>query len=773
MRTYRGFGLYDICIDVTTGEVSFIFDAITRGNANDNDDRTRYTKSLNITSIKDIKYIQIGTTNEYNGSYTFHIDNIALYTVGAAASSKAYTINAAAGGSIIKEFASGYCPEGGNYNCYVPKVVEDNNHHFYVLDDNENANLDGYYASYTMGSSDEDKKINYTLNEGIVGFSDVGTGSDKNYSSGGYTNVNSYLASCTLDAGLYRAEIYVVSKAGNGSHTRNESIMVGGESKSTTTVDATGLQQLYFTVEADDTEVYVKGNGASNYTDNLDYVLIRKMPIVEGEYYLKNKATGAYFAAGQNWGTQAITNSIGHIVSMEYNLDGTWKVNANINNKYLTSGLFCDGTAQNWILSSDGAGYFTISDGSNFITAGASGAALSLTTGTGDNTKWQFLTAAEWKAENVARLTAATADNGVDATFYIPAANFNRYDGENSKWQGSPGINGNNVSEGNNFNGEKFTNPYATFDVYQALTGLKAGAYKLTAQGYYRNGLNNDDATIRRALLYANDVTVPLLNIAAEGKDAADETNGFSTNKSGKYVPDSQSDASKAFNAGCYNNELYVVVGDDGNLRLGVKKTDATGADKDWACFDNFQLTYYGETVPMTITNAEWASFSNANEVAIPAGVTAYYASAGNSTSVTLKEITSGYIPANTGVVLNATAGTYLATKTSTSATLGGDNLLHPWLTAGTPSEGTYYTLAAGPTFKRSTGGTLAAGKAYLVLPTSARELSVVFDNETNGIQQVESAAQSKGAYYNLAGQRVAQPTKGLYIVNGKKVVIK
>ena len=32
---------------------------------------------------------------------------------------------------------------------------------------------------------------------------------------------------------------------------------------------------------------------------------------------------------------------------------------------------------------------------------------------------------------------------------------------------------------------------------------------------------------------------------------------------------------------------------------------------------------------------------------------------------------------------------------------------------------------------------------------------------------------QTDGEFYNLAGQRVAQPTKGLYIVNGKKVVIK
>ena len=30
-----------------------------------------------------------------------------------------------------------------------------------------------------------------------------------------------------------------------------------------------------------------------------------------------------------------------------------------------------------------------------------------------------------------------------------------------------------------------------------------------------------------------------------------------------------------------------------------------------------------------------------------------------------------------------------------------------------------------------------------------------------------------RGEYYNLAGQRVAQPTKGLYIINGRKVVIK
>lgn len=216
-----------------------------------------------------------------------------------------------------------------------------------------------------------------------------------------------------------------------------------------------------------------------------------------------------------------------------------------------------------------------------------------------------------------------------------------------------------------------------------------------------------------------------------------------------------------------HNNIYYVnhsvseLTANELNIKLGVEYS--------WSEILSVEQTAVG----MTIGEATWASFSNANEVAIPSGVTAYYASASDGSSVTLKPIDGDYIPANTGVVLNGTAGTYSADVTSTSAAIAGTNLLHPWLTAGTPSEETYYTLAAGPTFKKSIGGTLAAGKAYLVLPTSARELSVVFDNETNGIQQVESAAQSKGAYYNLAGQRIAQPTKGLYIVNGKKVVIK
>ena len=179
--------------------------------------------------------------------------------------------------------------------------------------------------------------------------------------------------------------------------------------------------------------------------------------------------------------------------------------------------------------------------------------------------------------------------------------------------------------------------------------------------------------------------------------------------------------------------------------------------------------------INIDITAANWASFSSAYEVEIPTGVTAYYAQQKDAENVTLKEITGGYIPANTGVVVySATAKAYTANITTTGATLGETNILKPWVTAGMPGDATYYTLAAGPTFKKSSGGILAAGKAYLVMPAAAApELGVDFGG-TTGINAVNgSEFKVNGEYYNLAGQRVANPSKGLYIVNGKKVIIK
>jgi hypothetical protein len=73
-------------------------------------------------------------------------------------------------------------------------------------------------------------------------------------------------------------------------------------------------------------------------------------------------------------------------------------------------------------------------------------------------------------------------------------------------------------------------------------------------------------------------------------------------------------------------------------------------------------------------------------------------------------------------------------------------------------------------------GASLGACRAYFKLSdgASASEFVLNFGDETTGINAVNgSEFKVNGEYYNLAGQRVANPTKGLYIVNGKKVVVK
>lgn len=64
--------------------------------------------------------------------------------------------------------------------------------------------------------------------------------------------------------------------------------------------------------------------------------------------------------------------------------------------------------------------------------------------------------------------------------------------------------------------------------------------------------------------------------------------------------------------------------------------------------------------------------------------------------------------------------------------------------------------------------------RAYLTAPGAGARIAISFDNETTGINGVNAAEKKfDGTVYDLSGRKVAQPARGLYIVNGKKVVIK
>ena len=90
-----------------------------------------------------------------------------------------------------------------------------------------------------------------------------------------------------------------------------------------------------------------------------------------------------------------------------------------------------------------------------------------------------------------------------------------------------------------------------------------------------------------------------------------------------------------------------------------------------------------------------------------------------------------------------------------------------------------HYVLSGGSSFVWvKDAGTLSAGKCWIeLIPTSAahaRRLSIVHEGTTTGINAVSSSADKMdGEWYDLSGRRVAQPAKGIYVKNGKKVIVK
>ena len=80
--------------------------------------------------------------------------------------------------------------------------------------------------------------------------------------------------------------------------------------------------------------------------------------------------------------------------------------------------------------------------------------------------------------------------------------------------------------------------------------------------------------------------------------------------------------------------------------------------------------------------------------------------------------------------------------------------------------------------YKIKSGIQLKARKAYLAIPAGSEagyRFDFDFDDTPTGISEVQGAKRNvqDDVYYNLAGQRVVNPTKGVYVVNGKKVIIK
>ena len=141
--------------------------------------------------------------------------------------------------------------------------------------------------------------------------------------------------------------------------------------------------------------------------------------------------------------------------------------------------------------------------------------------------------------------------------------------------------------------------------------------------------------------------------------------------------------------------------------------------------------------------------------------------------SATLSPIESKKVPATAGVVVKASASeTLFVPFAEGSVDALGTNLLKGVTSATAIEEGCY--ILQGEEFVSCIAGTLPAGKAYLpasVGSSSAKAFTFDF-GESTGINEVKTA-KADGAIYSISGVRVAEPQKGVYIMNGRKVIVK
>ena len=200
------------------------------------------------------------------------------------------------------------------------------------------------------------------------------------------------------------------------------------------------------------------------------------------------------------------------------------------------------------------------------------------------------------------------------------------------------------------------------------------------------------------------------------------------------------------------------------------------------SCYYQFEEVEYPNTITFhdaTGINgvSHIATFSAPFATIIPEGVKAYYVSA-KGAEATMTAIDAEAIPANQGVILTSESGaaaTMVPAASETAATITGNQLGHSAGAARALTAGEGYILgngSEGTAFYPCKAGSLPINKAYL-LGNGESAIVMNFGNAVTGINTIAAPASAKAPIFDLSGRRVVKATKGLYIQNGKKFIVK
>ena len=185
-------------------------------------------------------------------------------------------------------------------------------------------------------------------------------------------------------------------------------------------------------------------------------------------------------------------------------------------------------------------------------------------------------------------------------------------------------------------------------------------------------------------------------------------------------------------------------------------------------------------TQTVSVSDAGYATYATKYNVEVPndenVKVMTVKVNDDNST-ITLHEVAANtVIPANTGILVKADQGNHDFVVTSKEGAKLENNSLIAATTDVTSDGAKFFALTKMDTKVGfavvKEGVKIPAGKAYLKVPAATTAKFFGLDGEATGINSVKTA-KADGAYYTLEGVKTTKPVKGLYIHNGKKIVVK
>lgn len=177
----------------------------------------------------------------------------------------------------------------------------------------------------------------------------------------------------------------------------------------------------------------------------------------------------------------------------------------------------------------------------------------------------------------------------------------------------------------------------------------------------------------------------------------------------------------------------------------------------------------------ISTTSSTWQTLVSAYDVLLPDEIEAHVVTSVTEKSVNTEKVTSvkGGVPYLLKVP--STVEDITLKRAETPATAPEKNLLE--ISDSETTSGVYVLAdkGTGAKFYLWQGGLLGSGRVYLPANDAARSLFSleIGDDETTGVIELKNSRIEELEFYDLSGHRVMTPKKGVYVVNGKKVIIK